>query len=328
MRARRAGFTLIELLVVIAIIGVLIALLLPAIQAARESARRSQCTNNLKQIGLGLHNYHDANSIFPGSNSSWMWTGPYLVGNFAPQAGLLPYLDAENIYDLINFDGNPLGWGAHAGDNLTAYYSRVSAFLCPSDPRFINTAEPGNNYRYCQGRGSAEVLQDGMFFRAFNQARQQAHVRDGLSKTTAFSERVKGSAIGGTHFILNGWTPPVTISGATVQERLQSFHDACLAMPADFSTIANPYSGSGSVWIRAAAQQTAYNHVMTPNSQSCFVTRWAPRGSSVSALTATSNHSGGVNVLFVDGSVTFVSDAIDWTQWQAMASINNNDNTE
>src|ERR1700745_227005 len=106
---RRRGFTLIELLVVIAIIAVLIALLLPAVQSAREAARRAQCTNNLKQIGLALHNYHQTTNVFPMGASSGMWNavGVYNVKqNFGPLAMMLPYLEQAQIYNALNFN-----WG-------------------------------------------------------------------------------------------------------------------------------------------------------------------------------------------------------------------------
>lgn len=326
---QRKGFTLIELLVVIAIIGVLIALLLPAVQSAREAARRSTCANNLKQIGLAMHTYSEAFRMFPGSNSSWMWTGPYLVGNFSPQTALLPYLDAQLTYDTVNFQSNPYGWGAHNGDNATAYYTDVNALMCPSDPKVTSAGEPGINYRYCQGRGTAAIVTDGMYFRAFGLATSENKVTDGLANTAAFSERVKGSAYSGVHTHKNGWTSAVSFSGATVDQQIKSLHDACEAATVDYDNPAtNIYSDSGGVWIRAAMRQTGYNHVMTPNSKSCFTPRWAPRGSSVSALTASSNHPGGVNVLMGDGVVNFISDSIGWPVWQSLASTRKSDNIE
>src|SRR5262245_39635722 len=108
---RSQGFTLIELLVVIAIIAVLIALLLPAVQMAREAARRAQCRNNLKQIGLAMHNYHSTWEMFPGSNMQWNWSGVYLTGKWSPQAQMLPYLENANIANSLNYNFNPNPWG-------------------------------------------------------------------------------------------------------------------------------------------------------------------------------------------------------------------------
>src|SRR5579871_2186766 len=139
MQTKRKGFTLIELLVVIAIIAVLIALLLPAVQAAREAARRTQCVNNLKQIGLALHNYHQVHNVFPMGCSSAMWdaVGDYNVKqNFGPLAQMLPFLEKTQLYNAINFN-----WGCEDSNtvlcyliNSTGQIPQVNSFLCPSDP--------------------------------------------------------------------------------------------------------------------------------------------------------------------------------------------------
>jgi len=145
MRRERRGFTLIELLVVIAIIAVLIALLLPAVQAAREAARRSQCTNNLKQIGLALHNYHQTNNKFPQGHSQSMqsmaaYTG---WGEWSAQAEMLGYIEAGTLYNAINFYfcGS---WNYGAYCNVTAYNTPIASFMCPSDGN-VNKGGPPNN---------------------------------------------------------------------------------------------------------------------------------------------------------------------------------------
>ncbi|MBX6315677.1 MAG: DUF1559 domain-containing protein [Isosphaeraceae bacterium] len=211
------GFTLIELLVVIAIIGVLIALLLPAVQAAREAARRAQCTNNLKQIGLALHNYHAANNCFPpgGTNTSDM-TGKVrgAWGNWSAHALLLPYLEQQPLYSSLNFSlvnqGNTSDYPGYV-TQTTGITAPINVFLCPSSPpipagpygTFYGKPSPGNCYfasvgsslnqyggdpagvAYSSSAGSA--VPNGMF-QVFGQPISQRDVLDGTSNTIAFGE--------------------------------------------------------------------------------------------------------------------------------------------
>ncbi len=138
-RVRRSGFTLIELLVVIAIIAVLIALLLPAVQAAREAARRAQCTNNLKQIGLALHNYQSSNGSFPMGNTKVLIGGGYNTwAGWSAHAQMLPFLEQTPLYNAINFNLTGFAFAVDAPSeyvNSTAAYAKINAFLCPSNPR-------------------------------------------------------------------------------------------------------------------------------------------------------------------------------------------------
>ena len=157
-RSKRAGFTLIELLVVIAIIGVLVSLLLPAVQSAREAARRAQCTNNLKQLGLAAHNYNSVHGMFPGAYQTGRIANgtPGVGGNWgswSPQSMLLPFMEQTALYNAANFmyinQGNDTSY-ATPRVNTTTIRSKVSSFVCPSNPSlpgtFWGAPRPGNNY--------------------------------------------------------------------------------------------------------------------------------------------------------------------------------------
>jgi len=203
MRPRsNRGFTLIELLVVIAIIGLLIALLLPAVQAAREAARRAQCINNLKQMGLALHNYVSAN----GDAIPW-GIGPW-SDDWSAQTMLLPYVEQGALFNSINFFHN-MSWGPAYAANTTATYATISGFLCPSDADKVTNAEGHNNYMGNAGSapnnfygGTGGSNGDNGFAGLFmwwggNNGQPVITVRlrditDGTSQTAAFSERVKG----------------------------------------------------------------------------------------------------------------------------------------
>jgi len=209
----RKGFTLIELLVVIAIIAVLISLLLPAVQSAREAARRAQCTNNLKQLGLGLANYESANGSYPASYGTQTWNRENWStwGSWSPQSQLLPYFEQGPVYNAINFStisqGNPSDLPSGLAAQVTAVTSRISSFICPSNPTIVGTwlgsPNPGIAYFasvgsslgwYGSNAGGAES--NGIFMYAGGDVRNNdrsaprkiSSVTDGTSNTIAFGE--------------------------------------------------------------------------------------------------------------------------------------------
>ena len=304
MRSRNA-FTLIELLVVIAIIGMLVALLLPAVQAAREAARRTQCTNNLKQIGVGLHNHIAARRALPAGRGR-----PFPLV-FSVHAYLLPYLEQSNLEDLIVYTSPPLDFGVNSGAaNAPAAKTRVELFICPSDLGDIagNTFGP-NNYAGNVGSGTINngsiKASDGPFFDGSKLNLKK--LTDGTTRTVAFAESTLGNNKASTGTVPTEPTLEVLeLSGAT----------------ATTAALCDSGSGTwtamrGAKWINGHYGDTLYNHFYPPNSE-----KWdCGNGSHNFALTSPrSRHPGGVMTLYCDGHLDFTADDVDLTIWRAIAT--------
>jgi len=323
-RKRSYGFTLIELLVVIAIIGVLIALLLPAVQQAREAARRAQCSNNFKQIGLATHNYVDTYRMFPASRGA---TGigaggaaiPFPVINFSAMARIMPFMDRSEVSDRINFD-------IHCGaiENTTARAMPMSSYLCPSDGKYdLAPGNPGNNIRANEGAtinfayyeidaaGINKSLPppNGPFFALrFYKIKDMS---DGLARTAAYSEQNRSDQTNAQASPEDYFRGELIVYASDMDQAVE----ACESLDMT-NLIYQGGSTAGREWIGVGVTEMFYLHAATPNKRSCY---FQP-GRCV--FTATSRHPGGVNVVMCDGSVQFVSSSVDMCVWRAMGTRN------
>ncbi len=321
---KQAGFTLIELLVVIAIIGILIALLLPAVQAARAAARRISCSSNLRQIGLAMHNYAETfGGVLP--NAGWSGTG--YPNDYSPLAKLLPYCELASLQDLIDFSINMGHPGREDLPNALrpAAARAVPIFLCPSDPEdpIHDTTLPsgtvmpvaGSNYAMSQGSGM-----DGVFHPSFGASDglcwvgaivRLAAVKDGTTGTLAFTESLRGPCD----------TPPTESTPDVQVYRGRARATAELADAAEaggLDAVLPSISGWDgkrlSYWLRGCSPTgPVINGRFTPNSPVPDLV-----GGSAKITAARSRHAGGVNACFCDGSARFVGQGIDRTVWHAL----------
>lgn len=316
---RRPGFTLIELLVVIAIIAVLIALLLPAVQQAREAARRSQCKNNLKQLGLAMHNYHDTFKVFPSASGG---------NGFSPHSRVLPYLDQAPLYNTLNFQTTTaISQGSLPVDanNAAAWVRNLTIFRCPTD--VDNLPDPAtvggrNNYWTNTGTGvlngapGATVGSTNYGMPENNGAIIQSRflglsdITDGASNTALMSEKRLGD---GSNAISTPATD--TYQPGTYPSNADEAYQLCMATDVNDLSLQGK-SNIGVSWLAGSNDSTFYFHAQPPNGRSC---RFPPSRMSSSA---NSMHIGGVQVLLCDGGVRFVSSNINLGTWRAIGTRN------
>ena len=307
MSARRRAFTLIELLVVIAIIAILIGLLLPAVQKIREAANRMKCTNNLKQIALAAHNYHDTNSQFP--------PGWDFATSFGELVHLLPYIEQDNVcktMDMMMPLTDPV--------NMPSQNIAISTYRCPSDRQnpMPSLGAPTNYYGnagsipvfvIARGLNSGPPAPNGVFYSGSNRL-TFADITDGTSSTAFFSERKLGD---GNMGMVSPFEDVFNGPNAAVGRPADANEATVWCNSVDVNNPANQFPiFMGAPWGHG---QHHYQHVTPPNGRSCG---WLP--SLRACMAATSRHPGGVNVAFGDGGVRFVPNSIDINIWRALGS--------
>jgi prepilin-type N-terminal cleavage/methylation domain-containing protein len=338
MIRRRSGFTLIELLVVIAIIGVLISLLLPAVQKVREAANRVQCQNNLKQIGLALHNYHDTFKVFPsgkGPDYRASRPGSPVFARWSVHSKILPYVEQDNLYRSIDFTFPPetpgMGgvvpfmppWQNPNRENSLPCRVAVPTFVCPSDPTDINSDWPGvNNYYANQQTWLCDLSElnpstiapgefaSGVFY--YLSKVRITDMTDGASNTALFSEKLRGGGLP------NPRTDMFMMMNTTsLDDTYQSCTNLDPAMAVPLT------SKEGASWVMGEMCCTTYNHVSPPNTRTCAGMGFPGNMANMAMqVPPSSAHPNCVNVLLGDGSVRAVFNDIDLATWRALGTRN------
>lgn len=304
-RCSRTAFTLVELLVVIAIIGILVSLLLPAVQSARESARRIQCANNLKQIGLAMHSYIAANDALP--SGSIRRLEQTCSGCTTSQIGwiarILPQLEQVALYDKIDFKLEP----GNSGVNAEMLQTPLDIVRCPSDGTASAGVKAVTNYVANIGNVENTINPASTSRGAFwiNSNVDSAQIRDGLSNTLLISECVPE------------WPFSVDYSGDTAG------YNRCKSGTDGVATSNVPgASGRGRYWFFAHANETwTFTTLTLPNDGTFLNKKECMLWSTQSFYPARSRHTGGVQATLADGSVRFFSETIDIITWKALGSI-------
>jgi prepilin-type N-terminal cleavage/methylation domain-containing protein/prepilin-type processing-associated H-X9-DG protein len=319
---QQPGFTALELLVVIGVIAILIALTMPAVQAARESARRAQCANNLKQLIVASHSFASAWGGFPpqvtwGPGQDFRRGSLGVRGPFSLQCLILPYLEQADLFNQINLvlPASSFYWLEEY--HHTAATQIVGTYLCPSDPARSTTFAP-TSYRACVGLGETSRVGniyyfhgDGMF--SGGRVVSSAEIRDGLSSTLAFSEKPIGSQAGGSYDPFRDWVDYYFANNLTVDDWLR----ACSNLSA--ADLARARLDGGGSWMIHGAVYTDFYASAPPNTRvpDCGTTAV---DNGVGIFAARSYHPGGVNVAMGDGSVRWFSSGVNASTWRSLGT--------
>jgi prepilin-type N-terminal cleavage/methylation domain-containing protein/prepilin-type processing-associated H-X9-DG protein len=297
--ARNRGVTLIEILVVVAVVGLLCVLLLSAVQAAREAARRASCGNNLRQIGLAIHQYATNHGVFPPARGSQETGLSFLIF-------LLPYLDQRPIYDSIDMTSSA---GTIRCISMTVMPTNLAALMCPSDDHAGTKQYGTSNYAGNAGSGVQTFGYNGAFSPE-KPIRIQAFT-DGLGTTVAASEWLVGKyPAEGPDRRRTVYTTLVELSD---RDQLTAFASECRSLTQGKPM---PFAFLGDPWTKGDFGSTLYNHILPPDSNTCLNNGLWQLG----AWTARSNHPGSLNVLFCDGHTKSIKNSIDRAVWSAIGS--------
>lgn len=292
MARTRAGFSLVECLTVLAVIGLLAAILLPAVQSARETARRVQCSNNLKQLALGLANYQTAHGTYPGGVNGL---------GYSFHSALLSWLDQSAVFNSVNFQRS----AAASPENETIRDSSLNLFLCPSDRAVPASTSYAGNW----SPGFRATTSEGAFSGPFERPFTPASFTDGLSVTVSVSEWILGAGKGNVRDVRS-----TVFSAVGSPADVASVASACLS--SDKSILAISSNTKGPPWLEGGYATSMYNHALGINGPSC-----TNNGSLLDGVfTAGSPHPGGAHCAYADGHISFVRETISTYVWQSLGS--------
>jgi prepilin-type N-terminal cleavage/methylation domain-containing protein/prepilin-type processing-associated H-X9-DG protein len=322
MRTHRGpgGFTLVELLVVIAIIGVLVALLLPAVQSAREAARRTQCLNHLKQLGIALHNYHDTVGVFPyRQGGTGLPADSNVLTNQQQGSGitmLLPYFEQKALYDAIaspqrfgSTSYSPFGDAAFDASGYQLWNTNIPTLICPSNSKAKVIGQFGPcHYAFSGGDTAARINNStggvrGVF--GYQSKRRMANITDGTSNTIAMAEVASSIAVSSRKI----WGGIARDQGTsvTVMSPILCLQTVERGSGEYKSSVATVSEARGSRWARGTVEYVGFNTILPPNAPSCQTGVFGTNG----LFSSTSRHPGGVQALFCDASARFISQNIN-----------------
>jgi prepilin-type N-terminal cleavage/methylation domain-containing protein len=326
-RIDRLAFSLVELLIVIAILGALVALLFPAVQSARSAARRTACSNNLRQLGIAVYNYESARQTLPpGSESQEYPDDPANAWTFyrwSTLAHLTPFLEESVAYNALDLSVPLYGIDFQVTpQNARGVALTVPTFLCPSDHgQPVSTQFGPTNYAACAGsgeNGGSPIRTDGTFF--VNSQVRMAQITDGTSKTVILAESLLGRSS------TTGRDPILDYKFALAAPLTEA-----ICSSASLWNVADP---RGFAWVNGEYRCALYNHHYPPNSElpDCMGVVMAG-GPSIQYTpfgwrAARSNHTGGVNIVMADSSLRFVADGVDLPVWRALATRAGSENSE